>query len=311
MLLQATHHSLANSHLFFHYNLATVSNILRLFEKLRFIMPPRMYTTTMGSECEKIKCHLVVCVKNSLCGPVSDINHKWLHFRQLNYTLCQWEMNKTQGVFRVWDYVFALENYCFSECSNFWKLMCTGPFWGKSLPNPVRGEQIKMLPEQKWIQNSRTLLSAQASLCQQKHRQRISLIFLGSGLWATLTHSLETFSQASINICKELKRKMKRKVLGFFFLHILSGFQISYYSQSRYSPWGYSSSTFFFRVKGTDSCSFIYSIFSAKLVSPETTDFAVLCKASFICLHERDTLTMRHCRSRTMWVQMGENMFGY
>lgn len=219
MLLQATHHSLANSHLFFHYNLATVSNILHLFEKHHLIMPPRMYTTTPGSECEKIKCHFVVCVKNSLCGPVSDVNHEWLHFRQLNYTLCQWEMNKTQGVFRLWDYVFALENYCFSECSNFWKLIRTGPFLGKFLPNPVRGEQIKTLPEQKWIQKSRTLPSAQASLCQQKHRQRTSQIFLRTGLWTSLTRSLETLSQAWINIFEELKRKMKRKSIFFFTFH--------------------------------------------------------------------------------------------
>lgn len=172
MLLQATHHSLANSHLFFHYSLATASNILHLFEKLHLITPPRMYTTTLGSECEKIKCHLAPCVcvcvhvKNSCSGPVSDVHREWLHFRRLNYTLCQWEMSRIQGVFRVWDYVFALENDCFSQCSNFWKLNCTGPFWGKSLPNPVREEQMKMLSEQKWIQNSRSLPSAQVSLLQ-------------------------------------------------------------------------------------------------------------------------------------------------
>lgn len=105
---------------------------------------------------------LCVCVlvKNSFSGPVSDVHHEWLHFRQLNYTLCQWEMSKIQGVFRVWDYVFALENDCFSQCSNFWKLNCTRPFSGKSLPNLVTGDQMEMLPEQKWIQNSRSLHSA-------------------------------------------------------------------------------------------------------------------------------------------------------
>lgn len=87
-----------------------------------------MYTTTVGSECEKIKCHLVVRDKNSLCGAVSDVNHDRLQFRQLNYTLRQRETSKPQGVFWVRDYVFALENYCFSERSNFWKLISTVSF---------------------------------------------------------------------------------------------------------------------------------------------------------------------------------------
>lgn len=151
---------------------------------------------SFGSVC------VCVHVKNSCSGPVSDVHREWLHFRQLNYTLCQWEMSRIQGVFCVWDYVFALENDCFSKCSNFWKLNCTGPFGGKSLPNPVREQQMKMLSEQKWIQNSRSLPSAQVSLCQKKHIQRISFIFRRSSLWTTFTRSLETFRQASINVFK-------------------------------------------------------------------------------------------------------------
>lgn len=219
MLLQATHRWLANSHPSFHRNPATARNTLRLFEKLHLVTPPRMHTATVGREREKAKCHLVVRVKNSQCGAVSDVNHHRLHFRQLNYTLCQREVSKPQGVFWVWDYVFALENYRFSERGNFWKLICTGSFWSKSLPNPARGEQIKLGPDQKRIQISRTLPGAPALLCQQEHRQRTSRIFLRTGLWTNLTHLLQASSQASANIFTELTRKWKENV--FFFPHFI------------------------------------------------------------------------------------------